>query len=967
MIPSGIVTFLFTDIEGSTRLWEQYPDVMKPALARHDAILKEVIEANHGHFIKTTGDGVHAVFATAPDAVHAAISAQRTFAHPLIESFTLKVRMGLHTGEAESRDGDYFGPSLNRAARIMSAGHGGQILISEVTAQMAREALPTEISLLDLGEHYLKGLVRAEKIFQISAPGLEKEFPALRSTATATNNLPPQLTSFIGRERERREVQEKLKSCRLLTLIGPGGTGKTRLSLQLGAQVLPDFADGVWFVELAPLADPAFILQTIASVLNLRAQIGISLKDILVDYLRAKNILLIFDNCEHLVEACAQLADELLRTAPGLKIIASSREALGINGETIYRVASLSLPDPGQTSLEALDRFESIQLFVERARAVNPSFELTEKNAASIAQICRRLDGIPLALELAAARVSVFSAEQISARLDDRFRLLTGGSRTALPRQQTLRALIDWSYDNLGEDERALLRRLSVFAGGWSFEAAEAICSKSEVRSQNASREGKSRAAGNDDMKDGFLHPSDFIIHPLDVLNLLTQLVNKSLVVADADNESGQARYRLLETIRQYARDKLLDVGESSQARTLHLHFFLKFAEEKISILRAQNRGQDAVLFISQFDVEYDNFRAAFEWALDQDVNASLRFIRALVDFWFRSGHGVEGIQWANDALAWTNQLPIPENEEAAHQQISARLNALTALAWLSYTQGDNTAAIESSAKAIPLARQLDDKRNLTLSLTLFGSAKMSLGDAVGARSSIEEAVALARESKEKFGLGMALGMLAMVVSIANNDFAAGKVYEAEALANFNLNEKTWDAIAMAFGAARGAMFRGEYDVARERFIKLLPAFQEMRDQHRVNMIYSELAHMDRYEGKYQIAEAAYRKTIMVWQKLGHRPAIAHQLESFAFIAKTREQVERAVRLFGAAEALREKINIPMNPRERTEYDHQLADLRAGMDEKTFIALHAEGRAMTMEEAIEYAIGSQGAGVGSRH
>ena len=396
--PTGTVTFLFTDIEGSTKLWEQYPEEMKAALAKHDSILRESIESNHGHYVKTTGDGVHAVFGTAIDGVNAAIEAQRELhssftIHP--SSFALKVRMGLHTGEAELRDGDYFGQSLNRAARIMSAGHGGQVLISGITAEVAREHLPDGVSLLDLGEHHLKGLTQTERIFQLTAADLQKEFSALMSIAIATNNLPTQLTSFIGRERELREAKAKLSSARLLTLIGPGGTGKTRLSLQLGAEVLPNFSDGVWFVELAPLADPGLILQTIASVLNVRAQMGLPLKDIVADYLRAKNLLLIFDNCEHLVEASAQLADEFLHNAPNLKIIASSREALGIGGEIVYRVPSLSLPNQASVTREALAGFESIQLFVERARAANPKFELTEKNASSVAQICRRLDGIP--------------------------------------------------------------------------------------------------------------------------------------------------------------------------------------------------------------------------------------------------------------------------------------------------------------------------------------------------------------------------------------------------------------------------------------------------------------------------------------------------------------------------------------------------------------------------------------------
>ena len=525
-LPSGTVTFLFTDIENSTKLWEQFPGAMKAVLARHDEILRLAIENHNGTIIKTTGDGFHAAFETGISGILAALAAQQALLAAKwkeIEPHNLRIRIGLHTGEADERGGDYYGPTLNRAARLMSLAYGGQTLLSSTTADLVRDQLPAELSMRDLGEHRLKDLVRSEHIFQLNHPDLPSDFPALKSIDAFPNNLPVQLTTFIGREREIEDAKNRLISAHLLTLIGPGGTGKTRLALQLAADLLPYFYDGVWVAELAPLADPALIVQTIASVLGLREQLGMPLGELVIDYLRAKNILLIVDNCEHLVEACAQLVDQLLHACPNLKIIASSREALGITGETIYRVPSLSLPDPTQTTPSTLMLSESVQLFIVRAAAVSPPFTLNGHNAAAIAQICLRLDGIPLALELAAARVTVFSAEQIATRLDDRFKLLTGGSRTALPRQQTLRATIDWGYDLLSEDERTLLRRFSVFAGGWTFDAAETVCSE------------------------------------LDVLNLLTQLVNKSLVIAE--EESGEVRYHLLETVRQYARDKLLEMG----------------------------------------------------------------------------------------------------------------------------------------------------------------------------------------------------------------------------------------------------------------------------------------------------------------------------------------------------------------------------------------------------------------------
>ena len=476
-LPTGTVTFLFSDIEGSATLAQNYPDAMSFLLERHNTILRQSIEAHNGVVFQIIGDAFCVAFHTAGDALRAAIKSQVDLQGEDWGDTPVKVRMGIHTGEAELQaKGDYHGYlAMSRVQRLMSAGHGGQILISQATQELIRDKLPKDVTLRDMGEHKLKDVPLPVRIFQVSAPDLQKDFPALRTLNVFPNNLPTQITSFVGREKELADVKKLLYDAHILTLIGPGGTGKTRLSIQLGTELLSQFSDGVWFIELAPLADPALILQTIASVLGVRSQTGMPLENIVNDYLRAKNLLLIFDNCEHLVEASAALADDFLHNAPQVKIIASSREALGIGGETVYRVPSLSSPNQAQVTREAVMGFESVQLFVERASAANPKFHLTDENASHVAQICSRLDGIPLALELAASRVSAFTPEQIAKRLDDRFKLLTGGSRTALPRQQTLRALIDWSYDILSPDECKLLKRLSVFAGGWMFEAAEAM------------------------------------------------------------------------------------------------------------------------------------------------------------------------------------------------------------------------------------------------------------------------------------------------------------------------------------------------------------------------------------------------------------------------------------------------------------------------------------------------------------
>ncbi len=474
---SGAITFLFTDIEGSTRLWDKNPAAMAPALAKHDAMLREIISAK-GKVFKSMGDSVCAVFESPSEALAAAAAVQRAIAAADFGDVgPIKIRVAMHTGEAEQRDADYFGPALNRVARLLSAGHGGQVLLSQSTHSLVRDQMPSGLEVKSLGEHKLKDLERPEVVYMLIADGLEKEFPALRSISEMPNNLPLQVTSFVGREKELAEVQEMIKRHRLVTLTGSGGTGKTRLSLQAGAALIPDFEDGVWFVELAPLTEPDLVPQTVAAALKVREEPGKPLLETLVSYLKDKSLLLLLDNCEHLLDAAARLADPIGKQCPRVHVVATSREPLSIQGEQVYRVPSLSTPDPKKKeSAESLSHYESVQLFTDRAMLAQPSFAVTNENAPAVAQICHRLDGIPLALELAAARVRAMPVETIASRLDDRFRLLTGGSRTALPRQQTLRATIDWSYGLLDEKEKTLLRRLSVFAGGWTLEAAEKVC-----------------------------------------------------------------------------------------------------------------------------------------------------------------------------------------------------------------------------------------------------------------------------------------------------------------------------------------------------------------------------------------------------------------------------------------------------------------------------------------------------------
>jgi len=539
--PTGTVTFLFTDIEGSSRLWENHADAMGVALARHDAILREAFEARGGHVFKTVGDAFCVAFPVALGALEAAVEAQRRLmGEPWEDIGRMKVRMALHTGGAESRDGDYFGPVLNRVSRLLAAAHGGQILLTLATEELVRDHLPEAVSMRDLGERRLRDLNRPERVFQVAAPDLPADFPALRSLEIFPNNLPVQLTSFIGREKEMLEVRRLLGTTHLLTLTGTGGTGKTRLSVQVAADMLDQFPDGVWLIELATIDEAAQVASAIAAPLRVREEAEEEMLATLTNFLRNKRLMLILDNCEHLVAESARIAETLLRACPGLQILASSREPLGIAGERTWPVPSLSIPESwreeirGEHAAERLTEYESVRLFIDRATAVRPGFKVTNENAPYVAEICWRLDGIPLAIELAAARIRVLALDQIAKRLDDQFRLLTGGSRTALPRQQTLRALIDWSFDLLTDQERVLLRRLSVFAGGRTLEAVEAVC-------------------------------SDEKMEDWEIIDVLTSLVDKSLVTVEKP-PGKEPRYTCLGLRPGEARGGRRDAGDADPA-----------------------------------------------------------------------------------------------------------------------------------------------------------------------------------------------------------------------------------------------------------------------------------------------------------------------------------------------------------------------------------------------------------------
>jgi len=921
-------------MEGSTPLWEREPGPMRAALAQHDAILQQAVAAHQGVHYKTIGDAIQAAFALPADAVAAALAAQRELeAAEWLTSAPLRVRMGLHTGPAEPAGADYATThTLNRVARIMAAAHGGQVVLSAEVAELLHGYLPAGSSLRDLGQHRMKGMTQREHLFQLLAPGLPAEFPPLATLDATPNNLPVQLTTFIGREQEITRLRQlilpaqaepdrsRADEVRLLTLTGPGGTGKTRLSLQVAARVLEAFPDGAWLVELAPLADPALLAQSVAATLGVREQPERPLLEVLADYLRAKHLLLILDNCEHLIEACAEAADRLLHAATGVKILASSREALGIAGEITFRVPSL--PTPGANSalsLEALGQFEAVRLFVARAQLTLPSFALTQQNMLAVAQVCRRLDGIPLALELAAARVKLLRVEQIAARLDDSFRLLTGGSRTALPRQQTLRALIDWSYALLTDPERALLRQLAVFAGGWTLEAAEAI--------------------GGDE----------------DVLDLLTRLVDKSLVVADR-LQGDETRYRLLETIRQYARDKLFDAppGEATGARDRHLAYYLRLAED--AALRFF--GPDESQWLEQLAAEQDNLRAALEWALDREPKAALRLGGALYWFWEQHGDTSEANAALKKALALVPTLPEPRDEASRRRHGLAQAKALGGLAATYMNFGDFMSARPLLEQSTDLFRRWGESSWLVFGLATLAMATAITGERPAAAAAAAESRAMMRAAGEPWALASALLWLGEYEGLTRDDLATAQAELAESVRLYRQLGSVWGTAQSLLALGRIANAAGDTAAARRLVEESLPMLLERRDLRRANMARSELAHIERHEGHVAQAQALYRQTIVAWEELGNKGAMAHQLECLAFVARAEGHAyaERAARLLGAAEAARAAANSPMWPDEQLEYDRELAAVRAQLDEAALAREWKAGRALTLEEAVAYAL-----------
>jgi predicted ATPase/class 3 adenylate cyclase len=950
-LPRGTVTFLFADIEESTRLLQHLGDRYADALVAYRRLFRSAAQTYAGREVDTQGDAFFVAFASAKGAVSAAIAAQRSIlAHPWPEGVSMRVRMGLHTGEALSAEVGYIGIDVHRAARISAAGHGGQILLSEATRLLIRDDLPREVALRDLGERRLKDLTSPIRLYQVVTADLPSDFPPLQLLDVLPHNLPVQLTSFIGREVEMAEVKRLLETARLLTLTGTGGCGKTRLALEVAADLLEAFVDGVWLVELAPITDTALVVQTVASVLHAREEVGRPLMDTLSDAVRGRNVLVVLDNCEHVVGACATLTHALLVAGTTLRILATSRERLGVAGEVSYAVPSLSVPDARRpASLEDLTRSEAVRLFVERAVMSRPGFRLTEENATAVAEICGALDGIPLAIELAAARVRMLSAEQIAERLEDRFPLLTGGSRTVLPRQQTLQATMDWSFDLLVEKERILLRRLSVFAGGFTLDSVEAVC------------------AGYGIKRD-------------EVLNVLAHLVDKSLVLVD--QQPATSRYRLLDTVRYYALDKLQQSGEAERIRIHHRDWYVALAERAEPELTGQQE-----VWLNRLETEHDNLRAALKDSLgSEDVETALRLGGALWRFWQVRGYWNEGRHWLDAALEASGRAPA-----------ALRAKVMTGAGVLAQQQGDYEQAKALSDGGMTLHQELGDKEGIAVSLSTLGNVAYHRGDYTAAQQLHEESLSYGRAVRNMHSVAASLVNLAILADHQGNyDKAAALCRES-----LNLFREVDDMRGSAFVLNMLGILasdQGDYAAARGDIEESLGIRRELGDRRGIAASLNNLGLLAREQRNYAAAQALYEESLVIRRELGDKQGIAASLSNLGLVAwrqgdrararrllaeglKLRQALgdkagiagsleslamiepdpERAACLYGAAEGLREVLHHPRTPSGRSDYDRELGTLRAALGEQAFAAAWDQGRAMTLEQAIPYALDGGGA------
>jgi predicted ATPase/class 3 adenylate cyclase len=951
-MPTGTLTLLFTDIAGSTRLLRQLGDHYANVLSECRQVLHSAFEQWNGNVVDTQGDAFFVVFARATDAVSAAVAAQRALAsHDWPNGVTVRVRVGLHTGEPQRTAEGYVGLDVHRAARIMSAGHGGQVLLSQATCSLVEQDLPEGVSLRDLGEHRLKDLGRPVRLFQLVISDLPADFPPLRALESFPNNLPVQPTPFLGREHEVAAIGDLLcrEDVRLVTLTGPGGTGKTRLAVQVAAEVSDLFKSGVFFVNLAPISDPALVMPTIAETLAIREVSSQALLERLVEYLRPRQLLLLLDNFEQVVSAAEQVA-ALLTACPQLKVLVTSREVLHVRAEHEFPVPPLAVPDPDHLpDLATLSQQVAVALFLQQAQAVKPDFQLTDTNAHAIAELCARLDGLPLAIELAAARMKLFSPRALLARLGSRLSVLTSAARDVPARQQTLRNTIAWSYNLLDEEEQRLFRQLSVFAGGCTLEAIEALCS-----------------------------PPGSTSEP--ILDGVASLVDKSLLQHVEQQRGEESRFVMLETIREYALECLESLGEMEAARRAHATYFLRLAGEAEQELG----GPQQVRWLEQLEEEHDNLRVMMQWSLaqmEEGGKMALLLGGALGRFWYLRSDVSEGLDFLERALRQGDGVAA-----------SVRAKALYAAAQLHRAQGNYDQAEVLCSQSLALYRELEDTAGVAATLHLqadvawgrgylalarlqaeeslerfrevgdkgqvayvllhLGGLAVEQGEYARARTLLEESLTINRELGDTSNIALSLFHLAGMYRLSGGDLAQAHTLLDE---SFALYREVGDEACIAnclYLSGVLALSKGDTAMARSQVEQALAIFQEMKLQHRTALSLYALAQVAEACGDSARSRALYEQGVVLASESGDKGTIPAGLEGLAATVAAQGNHVWAAHLWGAAEALRETIGTPLPPVDCAPYHRAVAAARTQLGEQAFAAAWAQGHLLSPEQAL---------------
>ena len=907
------LTFLFTDLEGSTALLQRLgEDGYGRVLAGHGALIRSALAAHDGREVDTQGDAFFAVFSSPRACVAAVLQMQQAIAaRAWPGGEQVRVRMGIHCGEAARTSTGLVGLEVHRAARVAAAGYGGQVLVSEAAAVLIRDGLPAGAALADLGVHRLKDLGRPERIFQLHAPGLPARFPPLRSLGNPAlpNNLPAELSAFIGRAREVAEVRALVESCRLVTLTGAGGCGKTRLGLQVAAELLDGSGDGVWLVELAAVTDQDAVPTVVWQALRLAARPGQPGLEALLDALAFQDVLIVLDNCEHLIGGCAKTAEAIVRRCPRVHLLATSREPLGIGGETIYRVPSLSLPGPGEAGLPASGSSDAVALLVERARAQGVALAVDEETAPLVVSVCRRLDGMPLAIELAAARLRSMSLAELHDRLDQRFRLLTGGSRTALERQQTLRAAVGWSYSLLSGAERVLLGRLSVFAGGFGLGAAEAVC-----------------GSGGIDV--------------LEIAGLLGSLVDKSLVVAEPTATA--LRYRLQETIRLFAAERLVEAGdeEAAAVAAAHCAHFLALAEASAPHLTGPEQGS----WLARLDADQDNLRRAAGHAADDREGTALvlRLSVALDRYWRARSRQQEAVGLI---------VPVLRRPEARADPALFAAALVTAAHAAFFI--DIATARHLADQAVQVARQLGDDRLLVTSLSALCGACFFGGELEAGRPFGQESVERARGLGDDVLLGRSLHAYLLTIDPAQS----GPLF-SEAIA---CTERSGDHLmnsSLHNNASGRAMRAGEIPAARAHLEAAARASHRIGLQNPIVM--ANLGWLRRVEGDLDGARSVFESALRMSRRSGDSRGMAHACLGLALLAGDLGDWDRSGALHGAAQALLDRTGVAWDEDDARDRGDSLDQARAHLGDEQLERAYAQGMKLSLEKALDLALPAAG-------